>query len=503
MKVISFDRHTWQRIALAIGLAILSAVLLTLAFPPHNLGFLIWVGFIPMLIAQYRILPLKISSLASAIAIGGWLGVLLVPMFGGKSLFMAAIPLLAGLLVFLVDKNKRAFHERTSYRWFVVEGVVGWVGLEMLRSFIPAIGTWLFVGYPLWNNPWLLQPLSIFGIYGLDLLIMLGNYAMAQGLFVFLDRFGWNAGALVIDLRHALYWLIGFLVLGSAWTGCSLLLYSATNQPGPVVRVAAIQPNLPRAAHRDTVTSLDQRLAILSAQSRQAAIQGAQAIVWPEMALGFDPQVEHTQELVSLAADMQAYIVIGYVLDNKHGFRNEATVLAPSGQFLGVYGKVHPMISSGEPRTTSAGVYPVYETSFGRLATMICFDADFTDVARRLSRHGAQFIAVPSLFGRSIAQMPHTQIVFRAIENRVAIVMADVAYNSVIVDPFGRVLELAITPVGEQATLVVDVPLGKGNTFYARFGDWLGWLSLGGLAFFIVFMPIKLGKKTTSVVNRH
>jgi len=54
------------------------------------------------------------------------------------------------------------------------------------------------------------------------------------------------------------------------------------------------------------------------------------------MVLGFDPQVEHTQELQALAAEAQSYIVIGYVLDNGSGFRNELTILAPSGEFLGV-----------------------------------------------------------------------------------------------------------------------------------------------------------------------
>jgi apolipoprotein N-acyltransferase len=484
----------WLRTAAGLGLAVLSAVLLTLAFPPYNLGLLIWVGFIPILVAQYRLLPTKISSLASAIAIGSWLGVLLVPMFGGKSFLMAAIPLLTGLLVFFVDKNKRLFHERTSYRLFILEGVAGWVGLEMIRSFIPALGTWLFVGYPLWNQPWLIQPLSVFGIYGLDLLIMLSNYALALVLFVKIDKKWKPEDTPQIIRRPAHVGLLTFGILMAAWLALSLSLYISAPRDSATVRLAAIQPNLPRAAHRDTLTPTGQRLSILSDQTRAAAAQGVQVVVWPEMALGFDPQVEHTQELQSLAAETQTYIVIGYVLDNDAGFRNEAAILAPSGEFLGIYGKTHPAVFSGEPGTISRGVYPVYETPLGKLATMICFDADFTDVARRLSRQGAQIIAVPSLFGRSIAQMPYTQIVLRAIENRTAMVMADVAYNSAIVDPYGHILELSITPGGEETTLIADVPSGTGRTVYSKLGNWLGWLSLGGLVFFAIFMPVRLRK---------
>jgi apolipoprotein N-acyltransferase len=488
--------HFWQRITIGLFLSLISGILLTLAFPPYNLGCFIWIGFIPMLVAQYRLMPSKLSSLASAVAIGGWLGVLLVPMFGGKSFFMAAIPLVTGLLVFFVDKNKRIFHERTGYRWFVFEGAVGWVGLEMIRSLIPALGTWLFVGYPLWNLPWLIQPLSVFGIFGLDLLIMLGNYSLAQGLFILLEKkWKWD-NATRLNSRPARGWLLAFGILFAAWTGLSLFLFTHPLSPNAnTMRVAAIQPDMPRAAHRDMSTPLEQRFAILTAQTRQATAQGAQIVVWPEMALAFDPQVEHTHELQSLSAEMQTYIVIGYVVDDEAGFRNEATILAPTGEFLGVYGKTHPTVFSGEPKTISRGVYPVYDTPIGKLATMICFDADFTDVARRLGRQGAQIIADLSLFGHSIAALPYTQIVFRAIENRTAIVMADVAYNSAIVDPYGRVLDLVITPEGSQASLVADVPMGTGNTFYSRFGDWLGWLSLAGMAFFAVFMPVFLVKR--------
>lgn len=33
---------------------------------------------------------------------------------------------------------------------------------------------------------------------------------------------------------------------------------------------------------------------------------------------------------------------------------------------------------------------------------------------------------------------------------------------------------------------MTDVPLGTGNTPYSRLGDWVGWLSLMGMVFFMV-----------------
>ena len=50
--------------------------------------------------------------------------------------------------------------------------------------------------------------------------------------------------------------------------------------------------------------------------------------------------------------------------------------------------------------TTAAGItpgerYPVFDTRFGKLGLMICWDVHFPEVARNLSNHGAEVIAMP------------------------------------------------------------------------------------------------------------
>jgi apolipoprotein N-acyltransferase len=177
--------------------------------------------------------------------------------------------------------------------------------------------------------------------------------------------------------------------------------------------------------------------------------------------------------------------VPGYVvMMGEEGFRNEATIINPEGQFLGVFGKDHPVVFGGET-SLSRGTYPVYETELGNLATIICYDLDYTDTTRKMVARGAQLIGVPSNDWGSIADKHYTHVVFRAIENRVAMVKADGGYNSAIIDPYGRILELAVFPEGGEATLVADLQLGSGRgTVNTHLGDWLGWLALAGLAFF-------------------
>ena len=79
------------------------------------------------------------------------------------------------------------------------------------------------------------------------------------------------------------------------------------------------------------------------------------------------------------------------------------------------------------------------------------------------------------------------QSVLRAVENRLVIVKADAAYAAAIIDPYGKVVALRnASPDGAAFALVADVPLSTAGTLYSKLGDWVGWLSLAGLVFFIV-----------------
>jgi apolipoprotein N-acyltransferase len=352
---------------------------------------------------------------------------------------------------------------------------VGIVGVEMIRSFIPIIATHAFVGHAVHTQPWLIQPVSIFSIYGLDVLIMLVNFALALAALDLFDR-RWRWDELpAVDGRTKRRWLAGTGILVVAWVGLSLSLLAGAPEDAPAVRVAGVQHGYVRPGHMDPETQ-EARLQELSIRTRKAAGQGAQLVVWSELGLGFDPQVQHTDELRALAAETGAHILIGYGLVSEGEWRNEAVLLTPSGEFLEVYGKNYP---SGEPRIVSSGVYPVYDTNLGRLAPIICNDVNYTAAARIPAAKGAQLVMVPTrMFAGVFKELP-VQSVFRAVENRVATVTVDGAFRITMVDPYGRILADQSLPEGGANTLIADVPLGSPNTLYTRMGDWVGWLSLG------------------------
>ncbi len=482
------------RFAIAAGMGMLSGVLLIFAFQPYSLWPLAFFAYVPMQVAAYRVMPRRWAGVPTAIGAFVWLFVCLTSIFGldAQIWFFPAIALLIAGIAFFADPGWRLFHERTQFRWFVLQGAINTVGVEMLRSFIPPINTHLFMVQTASSQPWLIQPISIFSIYGMSLVIMLVNFALTLFAIAWIDRRWPSLSVPTVAFPRSMRWLVGVGLVLAAWCTIGVISLASAPKNPPTVRVASIQIGFLKPGHQDPTTQ-EARLQAAAEQTRAAASQGAKLMVWPELGLGFDPQKEHTAELKALAAETKAYLLIGYgIADDPRGWRNEMVMLAPDGAFLPVYAKNHGS-SPGEADSVTSRVYPVYDTPYGKLATIICNDVNFTDTTRILAAKGAQLVAVPtwevSMPGFHYEET--IQSVLRAVENRVATVKADTAFASVITDPYGRIIARRDgAPIGEAFALVADVPLGTGNTITMKLGDWVGWLALAGLAAFMIFQNV-------------
>ena len=476
----------WARALAGVGLGVASGLLFMLAFPPYELWPLVFVGWVPMLVAQFWLMPPKWSAVPSALAIGVWLQGYLGPVFAPVGTFMVWLPLIAAGLTFLTDQGLRVFNQQTRFRWFVPAGLANWAGSEMIRLFLPIAGSWAFIAYPLYRQVWLIQPVSVFGIIGMGVLVMLVNYTAALALLGWLNqRWQWQEEPrIIIPAGLVKKWLLALAGALAAWVLLSLALLRPAQ--GELVRVAAVQPEISPIITANQ--GLDEQVAQVHqqmlAQTHQAADEGARLVVWPEGSYLWDPQKEDRLNLAGLADDRNIYLASGYVVVEEAGLRNEATVINPQGEFMGVFGKDHPVVFGGETSLTR-GTYPVYDTPLGKMGTIICYDLAYTDTARKLARAGAQLIAVPSNDWGAIAEKHYAHVVFRAVENRVAMIKADGGYDSAIIDPYGRIAALASYPQGGEATLVADVQAGSGKgTLTTRLGDWVGWLALAGMVFF-------------------
>ncbi len=482
---------TGRRIVIGFLVALGTPVLVLAANPPFGWWPLILVAFVPMLLAQHRLLPRRWSWIGVAVGIGGTYAVYFSPgLADGQVGFVYQLfPLYLAAIAALVAGRSRTFHARSGYRWFTVSFPLGWTAIEFLRSSGSETfgGTWGFQVYGIWDHPALLQPLSVTGVIGLQFLVLLVNWAVAGAALARLARGSADPAARSRAAARDLAIVAGLVLF---WVVASVAMLDRA--PG-VVRVAAVQNGLDNGA-----AAADARLDRYVAQTRDAAAQGARMIVWNEAGLRFDPQREHTDELRALAAATDAYLVLGYRIDEPDGkVRNATTVLAPDGRFLGVYGKDHPGTFAGDENDFQ-GDFPVYDTDLGPLATIICYDLDYTDTARIMTRGGARLIATPSSDVPAIAVTHFTHLVYRAIENRVSMVKADSRYDSAIIDPWGRVLTKSVSRDGDrQVTLVADVPLGSGSSPWVSFGNWLGWLIVaGGVGVVVVATWVRMRPQT-------
>ena len=482
------------RIALGVALAALSAGIATLAFPRYEIWPLIFVAFIPMAIAQHRVLPVSWSPLAPGVTIGAYFaGQLSAGLAEGNvAWYIQLWPLYGALFIAGLCWPGRKFHARTHYRWLWLSFPLAWTAIDAARAFSGVdvlAGTWGNVAYALYEQAWLLQPLSIFGIFGAELFILIINFALATAVIAALDGASPPEDVPAISMPRALVTLGGVAIAAIGWTALSLALF--TPQAG-TLRVGTVQANAPLDAAEELQRSIT--------ATRELGKQGAKIVVWREAGLKFDPLRERTDMLKTLAAETGAYLVVGYRVDEANGLRrNEAVVFAPTGETFGPYGKDHPGRFAGDHSDTG-GEYKVYDTAHGRIATIICYDLDFTDTAREMARRGATFIAVPSNDVPAIATTHYTHLVFRAIENRLPLAKADSLFDTAIIDPHGRILARNVNDIDmaevkaiakarslPTKTLIADVPLGSGDTLAVKFGDWIGWLAIALAAVFAAF----------------
>lgn len=138
----------------------------------------------------------------------------------------------------------------------------------------------------------------------------------------------------------------------------------------------------------------------------EAAMQKADLVVLPETLTYYGVKKEmadcaepvpgpSTEYFGTLARQHNLYIVAGLVEREGSTIYNTAALIGPDGKLTGKYRKVTLPRSEITSGITPGHEYPVFETRFGKVGMMICYDGFFPEVARQLTIHGAEVIAWP------------------------------------------------------------------------------------------------------------
>ena len=167
-----------------------------------------------------------------------------------------------------------------------------------------------------------------------------------------------------------------------------------------------------------------------------------------------------TEFLGEIAKRKRAYVVAGIYEKDVEALYNTAVLLDRNGHLVGKYRKVYLPREEIEGGLTPGNDFPVFDTDFGRIGLMICWDVQYADPARGLALRGAEMIAVPIWGGNT------TLAKARAIENRVFLISSGYDFPTQILNPDGEEIAIA-REQGSIASATVDL-----NRRYAD--EWLG-----------------------------
>ncbi len=273
------------------------------------------------------------------------------------------------------------------------------------------------------------------------------------------------AGLAIVELGYR--WAAGGRV---EWAGVSL--EETEPLPPRKVRLATVH-FLPREGK-----TAEEKCRLFAPLIAEAASQRADLVVLPETLTFYGSGRSYvdcaepvpgpsTEYFGGLAKQHDLYIVAGLLEREGHLVYNVAVLVGPDGQIVGKYRKATLPRGEIEGGIMPGSEYPVFDTRFGKVGMMICYDGFFPEVARELSNRGAEVIAWPVWGCNPLLAAA------RACENHsylISSTYADVSRDWMISAVFGHDGEVLAQAKEWGSVAVAEVDLNK-PSFWHSLGD--------------------------------
>jgi len=204
---------------------------------------------------------------------------------------------------------------------------------------------------------------------------------------------------------------------------------------------------------------------------------GAQIVLWSEgaaLALKEDePRLLARAQEVARQENIYLQLGVVFILRTERFpyEENRAILIDPTGQTVWDYAKTVPALGEARVIRPGPGVIPVVDTPYGRLGTIICFDADFPSLIQQAGLARVDILLAPSNDWQPIALMHSRAATFRAVENGMAMVRATGNGTTLVVDALGQVLAEADYFATDTLTVTADVPTRGLATLYPHLGE--------------------------------
>ena len=471
------DRGVQRR----LGAAVLSGVLLALAFPAFNLGLLALVALVPLIWAWRDATPRR------AALYGFVFGVV----FAGMLMYwlwyfgiVAIVPLVAGWAGFTALTGYLVGCLNRAHLWSPWLIAAAWVVPEALR------GRWPFGGLP-WGD----LGVALHDLPSARALASWGGVALVSFAIVLVNAY--LVDLAVATRTHARRSLVIAAASIAVVVGVVAVADVARYQTRPSgrLRVATLQGN-----DQDRyLTTEEKAVGYLTERHFALAdrLRGAyDLIVFPESSLDdFSPESNPSLRgrLVAVGRAHGADVLANAAVPAPDGREyNQNLLYEPDGRLAGTYSKEH-LVPFGEyvpfrslvdwtgivdriPYDYTPGKErTIFRVKGHRLATVICFESAFAPLVRDFVHRGAEVVVVSTnnrsyrRSGNSKQHIAQTQM--RAAETGRPFVQASISGISAVIDADGNVRDT--TKLFHQAVVSDTVTTTTGETPYVRFGEWV------------------------------
>ena len=499
-------------------LAILSAILLTLAFPDFDLWFLAWFALVPLFYAVEQ----EKESIVKSFVLGWIFGTLF---FAGSCWWLTfsfitygGIPMpIAYFLLFIICSMVGFFPAIFAagfslvLKRFGTYGILSapflWTVMEFLRFNLTG-NNWNAIGYSQAFANHLIQTAQLGGVYLVGFWIIVFNSLIALNSFSVFRAFitknhsyaniGANKNTVYFSLLIALL-IVPFTFFPN---------FGLTDNPNEEIEsvVVAIQPNVPMSGlNEEKWLKLRQRHVQLAEDAlrklkEQRTIDNRQSttIIFPESPMNF--MYERDEEFQSFIGDFarkhNAYVLFNSAEPNpkNDNFYNSAIMINPRGEKIGQYDKIH-LVPFGEYAPVPSAIQEFVPTLVGNFqygenynlfpfgeakgGIMICYESHFASLSREFARRGADVLIEMTndgyLGNTGVLRQHLASAVFRAVETNRPVLRATNVGVMAYINERGEVLDAA--DVYTEATRVWTISKSDGKyTFYVRYGEWFAWL---------------------------
>jgi apolipoprotein N-acyltransferase len=340
-----------------------------------------------------------------------------------------------------------------------------WVASELARGYVTGF-PWALLGYSQVTALPIAQLASIGGVYSLSWLT-----AAVSGALVFAAS---RSPRRYLPIATALLAIVVIGVWGSRRAAGAELTRS-----GEPIKVGLVQGNVDQAIKWDP-RSADAIFQDYLLKTRQAIVEGAELVIWPESSTPFmfEEDPAGAEQLRTLTRQAHVSLIFGsdqIVRGSPPKYFNSAFLLRPDGALGGIYRKIR-LVPFGEyvpmqrllffaaPLTEQVGTFTpgeraeVMPVNGHGVSVAICYEVVYPMLVRRFVSAGSELLTTitnDAWFGDTSAPEQHfEQAAMRAIEEGRYLVRAANTGISGIVDPYGRVLRRS--PIFQPAVIVGD-----------------------------------------------